>query len=432
MDVSVVVGKGTATSDDGADLFRAAHRRYKRGSDLSDDDIWAELVDFSCATGADPNIVPLPPHRCCCRDKGGLAGANGDGDGGSGCCAAYRGPTFGLSSHSGFVYVPAAISADARADLARLCLSRWCESPHATNIDLVPPGPGEAVNGKGESIWEIWKRDQGLSAAPMSVAGECGAGYGKDDGQKKDIVERRTGKRKYYRRLEKLAWSTAGYQYDWAERVYREEAKSPVPPEFLRLSSVFAPLGLQGGCDEEYAPQAVIVNFYRAPKSVMGGHADDLEHDFSKPVVSLSLGLPAIFLLGGKTRRDASQPVIPILVRPGDVMVLGGASRLCYHGVARVMRPDMALPPLDHRWRDSEFQVQNISCRGSSCHSNGLTSSTPATEVVRCKVEDQDRAEAVIYLSNHRININVRQVLPDGVDSLLNLKANHDDGTICA
>ena len=60
----------------------------------------------------------------------------------------------------------------------------------------------------------------------------------------------------------------------------------------------------------------------------MGGHRDDLELDFTQPVVSISLGLPAIFLLGGDTKD--CEPVVPILVRPGDVYLLAGDSRLCF------------------------------------------------------------------------------------------------------
>ena len=95
-----------------------------------------------------------------------------------------------------------------------------------------------------------------------------------------------------------------------------------------------------------FLPQASIVNYYN-PKSIMGGHRDDLEYALDKPVVSMSMGLPAIFLLGGATKE--SEPVVPILVRPGDVLILGGQCRLYYHGMAKVIPNDMAWKE-DTKW----------------------------------------------------------------------------------
>ena len=61
----------------------------------------------------------------------------------------------------------------------------------------------------------------------------------------------------------------------------------------------------------------------------MGGHKDDLERTFDHPVVSVSLGCSAVFLLGGL---DKSQAPIPILLHSGDAVVMGGAHRLAVHG----------------------------------------------------------------------------------------------------
>ena len=65
----------------------------------------------------------------------------------------------------------------------------------------------------------------------------------------------------------------------------------------------------------------------------MGLHIDRDERDKAAPIVSVSLGLPANFLFGGARRSDAVQRVA---LQHGDVVVWGGASRLYYHGVARV------------------------------------------------------------------------------------------------
>lgn len=59
-------------------------------------------------------------------------------------------------------------------------------------------------------------------------------------------------------------------------------------------------------------------------------HQDKDERDLRQPIVSVSLGLPAVFLFGGFTRSDASRRV---LLEHGDVVVWGGPSRLRYHGI---------------------------------------------------------------------------------------------------
>jgi alkylated DNA repair protein (DNA oxidative demethylase) len=62
----------------------------------------------------------------------------------------------------------------------------------------------------------------------------------------------------------------------------------------------------------------------------MGMHQDRDERDFSQPIVSVSLGLPITFKLGGSRRTDASRSVV---LHHGDVAVFGDVARLAYHGV---------------------------------------------------------------------------------------------------
>jgi alkylated DNA repair protein (DNA oxidative demethylase) len=78
-----------------------------------------------------------------------------------------------------------------------------------------------------------------------------------------------------------------------------------------------------------FSPDACLVNRYE-PGSKLGLHQDKDERDFSAPIVSVSLGLPAIFLFGGKTRK-AHPAQVPL--EHGDVVVFGGPDRLRYHGV---------------------------------------------------------------------------------------------------
>jgi DNA oxidative demethylase len=90
-----------------------------------------------------------------------------------------------------------------------------------------------------------------------------------------------------------------------------------------------------------HPPQACLVNFYR-PGARMGLHQDRDEEDFDEPVVSLSLGDTAIFRIGGTSRND---PTRSVRLASGDALVLGGAARLAFHGVDRVIAGTSGLLP---------------------------------------------------------------------------------------
>jgi alkylated DNA repair protein (DNA oxidative demethylase) len=77
-------------------------------------------------------------------------------------------------------------------------------------------------------------------------------------------------------------------------------------------------------------PDACLVNRYE-PGAKMSLHQDKDEHDFGAPIVSVSLGLPAIFLFGGLKRSDRPRR---FRLQHGDVVVWGGPARLKFHGVA--------------------------------------------------------------------------------------------------
>lgn len=79
-------------------------------------------------------------------------------------------------------------------------------------------------------------------------------------------------------------------------------------------------------------PEACLVNFYAATAK-MGLHQDRDEADFSAPVLSVSLGDDCLFRVGGTQRGD---PTKSFRLSSGDVVVLGGESRLAFHGVDRI------------------------------------------------------------------------------------------------
>jgi alkylated DNA repair protein (DNA oxidative demethylase) len=122
-------------------------------------------------------------------------------------------------------------------------------------------------------------------------------------------------------------WVTdrTGYRYDRDD----PETGKPwpaMPASFLALATgAAAEAGYPG-----FVPDACLINRYE-PGSRLSPHQDKNERDFGCPIVSVSLGLPAMFQFGGPARAD---PMTRYVLRHGDVAVWGGPSRLFYHGVA--------------------------------------------------------------------------------------------------
>jgi DNA oxidative demethylase len=88
-------------------------------------------------------------------------------------------------------------------------------------------------------------------------------------------------------------------------------------------------------------PEACLVNFYNEAAK-MGLHQDRDESDFSAPVVSVSLGDDARFKIGGTIRGGKTHS---ITLRSGDVLIMGGASRLAFHGIDRIYANTSTLLP---------------------------------------------------------------------------------------
>ncbi|KAI0747634.1 hypothetical protein C8Q80DRAFT_687787 [Daedaleopsis nitida] len=200
----------------------------------------------------------------------------------------------------------------------------------------------------------------------------------------------------------KLRWANIGWYYHWGTKQYdftrgpgeiaglvRDVCKSAVdkiPWEMAFQSGE----GAQGGQMDwgpdgpdwmdwrtTYEPDAGIVNFYQTKDTLMA-HVDRSEICATSPLVSISLGCAAIFLIGGLTRDD---PPTPILLRSGDIVVMSGpACRRAYHGVPRIL--EGTLPPHLEGTSDSEIDWELYE------------------EYLRCT----------------RINVNVRQVFPKGFD----------------
>lgn len=129
-------------------------------------------------------------------------------------------------------------------------------------------------------------------------------------------------------------WVTdrSGYRYDSVD----PNSCKPWPA----MPALFAKLAQQAAAQagfDNFKPDACLINRYEAGAR-MSLHQDKDERDFTQPIVSVSLGIPAMFLFGGMRREDKAMRV-PLT--HGDVVVWGGAARLRYHGV-------LPLKPANH------------------------------------------------------------------------------------
>lgn len=131
-------------------------------------------------------------------------------------------------------------------------------------------------------------------------------------------------------------WVTdhSGYRYDSIDP--NSGQSWPAMPAVL--CQLAAQAAAEGGFDG-FAPDACLINRY-TPGARMSLHQDKDELDFAAPIVSVSLGLPAIFLFGGPKRADKPNRY---RLTHGDVVVWGGPSRLFFHGVAPLADGEHAL-----------------------------------------------------------------------------------------
>jgi DNA alkylation damage repair protein AlkB len=127
-------------------------------------------------------------------------------------------------------------------------------------------------------------------------------------------------------------WNAMTYSYEAYRSDFDDQRVPPIPDEMRTLAE-------RAAAEAGFSMRAdlCIMNRYTA-ESRMGVHQDKDESPESLaagiPVVSISLGDAARFVVGGLTRKEPTQPIV---LRSGDVVVFGGPSRLRFHGVTRIL-----------------------------------------------------------------------------------------------
>ncbi|RHZ77078.1 hypothetical protein Glove_186g49 [Diversispora epigaea] len=182
--------------------------------------------------------------------------------------------------------------------------------------------------------------------------------------------------------MRKLRWITLGYQYHWPTKTYHLDRQLKFPQDIDNLTTAVVKVidGIKLPDDDNFIhkyevskwkPEAGVINYYQLKDNLMA-HVDKSEINMDSPLISFSFGHTCIFLIGGLTREVAP---IAIYLRSGDISIMCGIRRACFHGVPRIL--EGTLP---------EY-----------LKSNNLK-------------EDSEWDIYANYMSTSRININVRQV----------------------
>lgn len=281
-------------------------------------------------------------------------------------------PVFGLESRPGFYFIPGALSVDEQCRWIRESLMSFPQPPNRTNHNAIYGPISDLFIAAKER--KVLVEDENMPASSDSASNGC---VGNGDTCRwsfceEDSVLLRGKSCKPVSAsvlLRKLRWSTLGLQFDWSKRNYNVSLPhNKIPDGLCQLAKKLAAPAMPVG--EEFHPEAAIVNYF-ASGDTLGGHLDDMEADWSKPIVSMSLGCKAIFLLGGKSRED---PPLAMFLRSGDVVLMAGEARECFHGVPRI-------------FSDKEN-----------------------AEITALELHFCDENDILEYIRTSRININIRQV----------------------
>ncbi|KAK1271065.1 Alpha-ketoglutarate-dependent dioxygenase alkB [Acorus gramineus] len=344
---------GAAAADSNRTAFRRTEKKYKlykaptkprqRRKDLIKTDL-SNVVDFDLVLKAFNGGGETPPgvFRVQCG---------------------FGRPVFCFEDRPGFYFIPGALTVEEQCRWIRESLMDFPQPPNRTNHNVMYGpihGLFDAVR-DGKVLVEAESSDTD-SHSRIFVFPEGSEDAGQGDSRNSIAASVL---------LRKLRWTTLGLQFDWSKRNYDVSfPHNKIPDELCLLAKKMAAPAMP--LEEEFRPEAAIVNYF-GPSDMLGGHLDDMEADWSKPIVSISLGCKAMFLLGGKSRNDSP---IAMFLRSGDIVLMAGQARECYHGVPRIFT--------DEDNADVSHITSQFSCKEDLCLSE--------------------------YIRTSRININIRQV----------------------
>lgn len=287
-------GEGLYTSEKvpskRVDFVREEYKRYKRRKPPPD---FSEVIDFQDPSTFRGRVEKLEVNKSN-HSKFGLC-----------CPSEWR--AYKLSFCPGFMFIVNPFLPGAQQYWSRRCIEDFPRKPNVCNLDahmkLAP----------GKSVWELSCSDE-----------NCGL-------------------------MDRLRWVHLGYHFDYNVVDYKSEKYYDFPSDLAGMTQHIA----EAVGYPDYSPEAGIINYYPLGGS-MGGHTDHYESDLSWPLISMSFGQSAIFLIGGPTR-DIRPTALYIC--SGDILIMSGQSRTAFHAVPRIIKVgEENEPPACLKWRSGVFE----------------------------------------------------------------------------
>ncbi|KAJ3179082.1 hypothetical protein HK101_010077 [Irineochytrium annulatum] len=273
---------------------------------------------------------------------------------------------FTFRAHPGLVLIPNPFTPSAQRHIVKSCMRHWAKRPNVSNLDTHYVIPGEG-------LWYLYERDWAsgsltqLQRRPPAEADAYEMEYNDPEGAQTLKFDPPTSEVLHLSphlpvslALKKWRWSSLGYQYNWHTQDYHMDRNASIPVEVTDLcrAVIEAVAGVTGYAVDKYNPEAGIINFYQLGDSLTA-HQDRSEVNRDAPLVSFSFGNECIFLFGAETREEAAPT--PIRLRSGDIIVMSGVSRRCFHGVPRVLKntlPDfLKADDVDMAVRDEDWDI---------------------------------------------------------------------------
>jgi alkylated DNA repair protein alkB family protein 1 len=194
----------------------------------------------------------------------------------------------------------------------------------------------------------------------------------------------------YCAKTNPLRWATLGFSYDWSNKIYDPTRYSPFPEQLREMilrvvktvgeaaeKDALSTAGAESeaGANDDavkdhianskasvlctsYEPQTAIVNYFPVG-TMMCAHQDLSEPSLHRPLISISLGCSAVFLMGTTSRQDRPHAFI---LRSGDIVSFAGESRLAFHGVPRILDdcPAYLLPSENNGQPEDDDRIKNL------------------------------------------------------------------------